>query len=146
MTPLTLPLPQTPPLLLPEHRFCHYRCPLLIDCCVSLPLALFLPPLPAPTIVTAGCRRHSHRQRRQLWQRLRQKRRQRQQRRMRSFFEVMFKIFLIKSNILNIKLDKEAGIAEWDGPMDRTEAARTPHLCHGRSSAVFFVVLGILGR
>ena len=65
---------------------------------------------------------------------------------MRSFFEVMFKIFLIKSNILNIKLDKEAGIAEWDGPMDRTEAARTPHLCRGRSSAVFFGVLGVLGR
>jgi len=65
---------------------------------------------------------------------------------MRSFFKVMFKLFLIKCNILNIKLDEEWGITEWDGPVHRTVAARMPHLCRGCLAAVVFVVVVVLSR
>jgi hypothetical protein len=56
--PSPLPLPRLPLSTLPpphEHRFCCYCCLMLVDCCVTQPLPLFMPPLPAPTIATAGC-------------------------------------------------------------------------------------------
>ena len=70
-------------------------------------LPLFPLPLPAPAIITAGCQ--CHWRWRQLWQWLRWQRRQRRRRRVRSFSRVMFKILLIKSYILSIKLDEEGG-------------------------------------
>ncbi len=51
------------------------------------------------------------------------------------------RILHIKSNVVNIKLDKEGGGAEWDGQVDRSEAARTPHLRRG----VIFVFIILLG-
>ena len=54
-------------------------------------------------------------------------------------------MLLSKSNILSIKLDEEGGgVAEWDGPVDRSEAARMPHLRHGRVASVAFVVVVVL--
>ncbi len=63
-----------------------------------------------------------------------------------TFLRVMFKILLSKSNILNFKLDEEGGVAEWDGPVDSSEAARTlhSHSRRGRVAAVVFVVVFVV--
>lgn len=64
------------------------------------------------------------------------------------FSGVMFKILLSKSNILNFELDEEGGVAEWDGPVDSSEAARTLH-SHSRrcrvAAIVFVDVFVVLG-
>ena len=57
----------------------------------------------------------------------------------------MFKILLIKINILYIKLGQGGGVAEWDGPVDRSEGARTPHSCGGHVLVVVSVVVVVLG-
>ena len=57
----------------------------------------------------------------------------------RSFSEVMFKILHYKSNHLNIKYE------EWDGLVDRSKMARTPHSRRGHAVAVVFVFIVILG-
>jgi len=57
----------------------------------------------------------------------------------RSFSKVMFKILDYESNHLNIKYE------EWDGPVDQSEAARTPHSRHGRTVVVVFVFIVLLG-
>jgi len=46
-------------------------------------------------------------------------------------------------------LTRRGGVAEWDGPVDRSEATRTPHSRHGYAAAVVFVsssfLVGALG-
>jgi len=53
----------------------------------------------------------------------------------------MFKILQIKINILNIKLKEKGGDNRMDGPVDRSEVVRVPHLRHSRVAAVVFVIL-----
>ena len=42
-------------------------------------------------------------------------------------------------------MDEEGGgVTEWDGPVDRSEAVRTPHLRGSRAAAVVYVVLVVI--
>ena len=55
-----------------------------------------------------------------------------------------FKILLIKSKVLNIKLGQGGGGHIMGWIVDRSKAVRMPHLRHGRAAAVVFIVIVVL--